>query len=336
MKPRVLSCIQPTAEMHIGNYFGAVKNWVDLQDTHECVYGVVDLHAITMPYDPNELRDNTQRMIVELLACGIDPDRSTLFVQSLVPEHTELCWLLACICPFGELSRMTQFKEKSQRLETGTSEQFVSVGLFSYPVLQAADILIYRADFVPVGKDQVQHLELSRTLARRFNREFGVLFPEPRPLLTETPKVLSLADPEQKMSKSLGPRHYIGLFEEPESIRAKIKTAVTDSGAPPSGEEMSPGVANLFEILRASGKVDEANELLDEYKTGRRQYSRLKEVVTDALLELTGNLRERQREITANLPAVNAKVREMSEQAREIAKETLKEVRQLTGLPEKV
>lgn len=332
---RVLSCIQPTADMHIGNYFGAVKNWVALQDFHECIYGIVDLHAITMPYDPAALKANTERMVVELLACGIDPEKSILFIQSLVPEHTELCWLLSCVCPYGELSRMTQFKEKSQRLEAGTSDEFVSVGLFSYPVLQAADILIYRADFVPVGKDQVQHLELSRTLARRFNRDFGVLFPEPRPLLTETPKVLSLADPEQKMSKSLGPRHYIGLFEEPDSIRAKIKTAVTDSGALPPGVEMSAGVSNLFEILRACGKLDEADELLNEYKAGKRQYSSLKEVVTDALVQLTGHLRERQREILANLPAVNTSLREMSEKARAIASETLREVRSLAGLPER-
>lgn len=336
MVQRVLSCIQPTAGMHIGNYFGAVKNWVDLQDSHECVYGIVDLHAITMPYDPAELRVNTERMVVDLLACGIDPGKSTLFIQSLVPEHAELCWILGCLCPFGELSRMTQFKEKSQQLESGKSDQFVSAGLFTYPVLQAADILIYRADFVPVGKDQEQHLELSRVLARRFNRDFGLTFPEPRPLFTETPKLMSLADPEQKMSKSLGPRHYIGLFEEPDSIRAKIKTAVTDSGVLPPGVEMSPGVTNLFELLRACGKVDQVNELLDEYRAGKRQYSGLKEVVTDALLELTGRLRERQRYFLQNVAEVNKQVKEMSERARDIAKQTLKDVRQLSGLPERV
>jgi tryptophanyl-tRNA synthetase len=335
MVQRVLSCIQPTAEMHIGNYFGAVKNWVDLQDSHECIYGIVDLHAITMPYDPTELRVNTERMVVALLACGIDPRKSTLFIQSLVPEHAELCWILGCLCPFGELSRMTQFKEKSQQLESGKSDQFVSAGLFTYPVLQAADILIYRADFVPVGKDQEQHLELSRVLARRFNRDFGLTFPEPRPLFTETPKLMSLADPEQKMSKSLGSRHYIGLFEEPDSIRAKIKIAVTDSGVLPPGVEMSPGVTNLFEILKACGKMDQVNELLDDYKAGKRQYSGLKEVVTDALLELTGRLRERQQYFLQNVAEVNKQVKEMSERARDIAKQTLKDVRQLSGFPER-
>src|SRR5882724_1059073 len=219
MPSRVLSCIQPTAEMHIGNYFGAVKNWVALQDSHECIYGIVDLHAITMPYDPQELKANTARMAIELLACGIDPQRTILFIQSLVPEHSELCWILGCICPYGELSRMTQFKDKSEVLK---GSQFVSAGLFTYPVLQAADILIYRAKYVPVGKDQEQHLELSRDIARRFNGQFKTdLFPEPAPLFTETPKIMSLVDPTKKMSKSAGDRHYIGLFEEEKSIRAK-------------------------------------------------------------------------------------------------------------------
>ena len=331
--PRVLSGIQPTADMHIGNYFGAIANWVALQQTHDCFYCVVDLHAMTMPYDPVKLRENTDRMVIDLMACGIDPEKSTLFIQSLVPEHLELCWILACVCPYGELRRMTQFKEKSDLLETSKAEQFVSVGLYTYPVLQAADILIYNAEYVPVGKDQEQHLELSRLLARRFNNQFGKYFPEPRPLFTETPKVMSLIDPTLKMSKSLGPRHYVGLFEEEQSIRDKIRVAVTDSGNLPPGVEMSPGVANLFELLRASGKLEQASMFLDDYNAGKIRYSELKEAVANALVELTQRLRERRDEILSDPAAAKVKVLEMTEKAREIARENLQNVRSLVGLP---
>lgn len=335
MPSRVLSGIQPTAEMHIGNYFGAVRNWVALQDTHECIYCIVDLHAITMPYDPANLRSNTERMVIDLLACGIDPNKAILFIQSLVPEHTELCWVLSCLTPFGDLRRMTQFKDKSELLERQDATQFVSAALFTYPVLQAADILVYRAQHVPVGKDQEQHLEISRELARRFNNQFGVdFFPEPAPLFTQTPKIMSLVDPTKKMSKSSGERHYIGLFEDEQGIRAKIKTAVTDSGGVPQGE-MSPGVANLFEILKACGKTAVANALLQEHNAGTLKYSKLKEVVADALVELTSGLRATRADIAANITAVNAKVTEMSEKARGIAAGTIKEVRKLVGLPER-
>jgi tryptophanyl-tRNA synthetase len=335
MASRVLSGIQPTADMHIGNYFGAVKNWVALQDSYECLYGVVDLHAITMPYDPAQLRFNTERMVIDLLACGIDPQKAILFIQSLIPEHTELCWILSCLCPFGDLRRMTQFKDKSELIAGQDATQFVSAALFTYPVLQAADILVYRAQHVPVGKDQEQHLELSRDIARRFNSQFGVeFFPEPAPLFTPTPKILSLVDPTKKMSKSAGDRHYIGLFEDEKIVRAKIKSAVTDSGDLKAGAEMSPGVVNLFEILNACGKTAEAESLLKEYNAGRLQYSKLKEVVADALVELTRNLRARRAEISKDISGVNRQVREMSEKARVIARETLKEVRAIMGLPE--
>lgn len=336
MPSRVLSGIQPTAEMHIGNYFGAVKNWVALQDTHDCIYTVVDLHAITMPYDPASLRANTERMVIDLLACGIDPDKAILFIQSLVPEHTELCWILSCICAFGELRRMTQFKDKSDLLEGQDATQFVSAALFTYPVLQAADILIYRADYVPVGKDQEQHLELSRDLARRFNSQFGVdFFPEPAALFTETPKIMSLLDPTKKMSKSAGERHYIKLFEDEKSIRAKLKSAVTDSGGVSPGAEMSPGVVNLFEILKACGNTEDAAALLRDYNAGTLQYRELKEVVANALVELTSSLRARREEISKDAARVNAQIREMSEKARAIAGANLKEVRSIIGLPER-
>ena len=224
---RVLSCVQPTGDLHLGNYFGAVKNWVDIQDTYSCIYGVVDCHSMTMPYKAADLRENTWKMAFQLVACGIKPEN--LFIQSLVPEHTELCWILSNVTSFGELSKMTQFKDKREQLEEKDNQAFISSGLFSYPVLQAADILIYRADYVPVGKDQEQHLELSRNIAARFNHQFGKeYFVHPEPLFTEIPKLLSPADPTKKMSKSLGEKHYINLFGDPNRIRKQIKSAVTD------------------------------------------------------------------------------------------------------------
>ncbi|MFO7655844.1 MAG: tryptophan--tRNA ligase [Bacteroidales bacterium] len=330
-KKRVLSCIQPTGEIHLGNYFGAVKNWADIQDKYDCVYGVVDLHAMTMPYDPAALRENTLRMAIDLMVCGVDPEKSVIFIQSLVPEHTELTWIFNCIASFGELTRMTQFKDKTEQIESGGKNSFVSAGLFTYPILQAADILIYRADFVPVGKDQVQHLELSRNIAVRFNNLYGEYFPEPKPLLTEIQKLVSLADPTKKMSKSLGDKHYIGLFEEEESVRKKVKTAVTDTGTTPTGEK-SPGVENLFNLIRACGKTNEYNSLLNDYKTGSLKYKDLKEATADALVGLTSGFRKKRDELFKDREKNEKLVRLLSEKAREYASQTIKEVKKLTGL----
>ncbi len=363
---RVLSCLQPTGEMHIGNYFGAVANWVKLQSERDCIYGVVDLHAMTMPFEPKVLRANTLNMVLDLLAAGIDPENATLFIQSLVPEHVELAWIFGCICPIGDLYRMTQFKEKSDLVEE-RGGAFISAGLFTYPVLQAADILVYRADRVPVGKDQEQHLELSREIARRFNYLFGEYLPEPAPLFTESPKVMSLADPEKKMSKSLGDRHYIGLFEDEESVRKKVKTAVTDSNmaklavaivnaaanaaaadavgkkeeaamwaaeaALAATSEASPGVANMLELLSACGKDETAASLRKEYDAGTLRYVNLKGEVAEALVELTSGMRRRRKELQKNPEYVRNVIRNGSSDARDIARATLKEVRALTGLP---
>jgi tryptophanyl-tRNA synthetase len=327
----VFSGIQPTGELHIGNYLGAIANWVKLQDEYACTYCVVDLHAMTMPYEAATLRRNIENMLIDLLACGIDPARSILCVQSMVPEHTELAWIFSCVCSYGDLTRQAQFKDKVDQLED-TQGAFISAGLFTYPVLQAADILLYRADYVPVGKDQEQHLELSREIVRRFNFQFGEFFPEPQVLSTETPKVLSMADPTRKMSKSLGPKHYIGLFEDEKGVRSKVRAAVTDTGAGDQ-ETMSPGVENLFSLLRATGKTDTHNALMKEYKAGNRRYAPLKDAVADALVELTGGLRARRAAIAADPAAVWKRVGEMSARARENASVTLREVRQRVGLP---
>ena len=330
-KKRVLSCIQPTGEIHIGNYFGAIKNWVDIQEKYDCVYGVVDLHAMTMPYDTKELQENTLQMFIDLLACGIDPARSVIFVQSLVPQHTELTWIFSCVTSYGELSRMTQFKDKSDQLDEGSKKSFVSAGLFTYPVLQAADILIYKADFVPVGKDQEQHLELSRNIAVRFNNQFGEFFPEPKPLFTDVPKLMSLADPTRKMSKSMGEKHYIGVFESEESIRKKVKTAVTDTGSMPNGE-MSPGVANLFTIIKACNNISAWESLQADYIRGGLRYSDLKETTASSLVAALQPMRERRAGLAGEREKTKKIARELSAVAREFAENTLNEVKDLTGL----
>jgi tryptophanyl-tRNA synthetase len=326
----VLSCVQPTGDLHIGNYFGAVQNWVLLQENYKCLYGVVDYHSMTMPYKPELLRENTWKMVFYLLACGIKPEN--IFVQSLVPEHAELGWILSCTTSYGELTRMTQFKDKTDQLRETDKDAFVSLGLFSYPVLQAADILIYHADYVPVGKDQEQHLELSRNIAQRFNHQFGKeYFVHPEPLFTETPKILSPADPNRKMSKSLGEKHYINLFGEEDRIRKQIKSAVTDTGEAVAGE-MSIGVKNLFELLRACNNMAAHDGLMLDYQAGALKYSNLKEEVANALVTLVTPFRERLAELNADKRAVKNLIQASSAETRKRAQQTLKEVREITGL----
>ncbi len=329
-RKQVLSCIQPTGDMHFGNYFGAIKNWVDLQNTYDCIYGVVDYHAMTMPYTPKKLRENTWELIINLIATGIKPEH--LFIQSLVPEHAELCWIFNCFCSYGQLTRMTQFKDKSSHSKAEHADDFISAGLLDYPVLQAADILIYRADYVPVGKDQVQHLELSRNIAQRFNNQVGKeYFVLPEPLLTEIPKVMSTADPTRKMSKSAGEKHYINVFAEEARIRKQIRSAVTDTGETPSGE-MSPGVTNLFSLLKASGKMDAHASLMADQEAGNLRYVDLKEAVAEALVEISQTFRERKEALKADRKALKQQIKASSFEIRKRAQQTVKEVKELAGL----
>ena len=251
-RPRVLSGIQPTADsFHLGNYLGAVRNWVAMQDTHDAFYCVVDLHAITAGHEPKQLRARTRASAAQLFATGLDPNRCTLFVQSQVPEHAQLAWVLSCITGFGEASRMTQFKDKSQKQGTDRA----TVGLFTYPILQAADILLYQADAVPVGEDQRQHLELTRDLAQRFNATFGRTFtlPEPYIIKDSTAKITDLQEPTAKMSKSASTQNgLVELLEEPGRIAKKIKSAVTDTGREIVFDPANkPGVSNLLTIYSA-------------------------------------------------------------------------------------
>jgi len=326
----VLSGIQPTGDLHIGNYFGAVQNWVRLQEEYNCHFCVVDYHSMTMPYNPEKLRENTWNMVFWLIACGVKPEY--LFVQSLVPEHAELAWVLNCVVPYGEVTRMTQFKDKTDQLHEKDKDAFVSLGLFTYPVLQAADILMYHAHYVPVGKDQEQHLELSRNIAQRFNSQFGKeYFQVPEPLFTNTPKILSPADPNKKMSKSLGEKHYINLFGEEDRVRKQIKSAVTDTGDTPAGT-MSTGVSNLFELLRACNSMEMHDSLMDDYKAGTLKYSALKEAVADALVGLINPLRARLAELNADKRQVKALIQDSSAEVRKKAQQTLREVREIAGL----
>ncbi len=324
VKERVFSGIQPTGELHIGNYFGAVINYIRLQEEYECIYSIVDYHAITVDHDPKLLPAKVLAMAADLLACGLDPDKAILFVQSHVPEHTELAWIFNCLTSFGDLTRMTQFKEKAKQ------QEFVSAGLFDYPVLQAADILLYRASKVPVGEDQLQHLELARRIARRFNSRFGEFFPEVEPILSEAPRVMSPAEPTMKMSKSLGEKHYIGVMEPEASIYEKVKTAVTDVG--PRGPEMSPGVANLFLILKLSADSRLYDELEEEYRTGKLKYVRLKEAVFESLMGVLRPIQARRRELERDLGGVKQVLEAGAARAREIAQENMREIRRLIGV----
>ena len=226
-KKRILSGIQPTGNLHFGRYFGAVSNWVNLQETYHCFYCVVDYHAMTMPFVPAKLRENSWELAINLLAAGINPEN--LFIQSMVPEHTELSWIMNCYASYGQLSRMTQFKDKSAQAQESGSDDFISAALFDYPVLQAADILIYKAHYVPVGKDQEQHVEFTRNIAQRFNNQTGKeYFVLPEALFTEFPKIMSTADPTRKMSASLGEKHNIDVFADPERIRKQVENSEDD------------------------------------------------------------------------------------------------------------
>lgn len=329
-RKQVLSGMQPTGNLHLGRYFGAIQNWVNLQESYDCIYSIVDYHAMTMPFDPKRLREQVWELVFDIIAVGVKPEN--IFIQSMVPEHTELAWIFNCVSSYGEVSRMTQFKDKSQQINEKDKDAFISAGLFTYPVLQAADILIYRADYVPVGKDQDQHLELTRNIANRFNQLVGKeYFVLPETLYTELPKVLSTADPSKKMSASLGPKHHINVFSEADVIRKQIKSAVTDSGDTPPGQ-ISAGVENLFSLLKASGGHPDLVTFREQAIEGTLQYGKLKEVVADAVISMTDTFKLHRMEITANKSHYQERVTASSQIIRKKAQETVREVKDLIGL----
>jgi tryptophanyl-tRNA synthetase len=317
--PRVLSGIQPTADsFHLGNYLGALRQWVALQDGHEAFYCVVDLHAITVEQDPAVLRRRTLVSAAQLIALGVDPTRSTLFVQSHVPEHAQLAWVLQCLTGFGEAGRMTQFKDKSQRQGTAST----SVGLFTYPILQAADILLYQADRVPVGEDQRQHLELTRDLATRFNNRFGQTFTVPEPYIPQgTAKVLDLQTPDKQMSKSLPGAGCLSLLDDAAVNAKKIRSAVTDTGrevvADPAGK---PGVTNLLTIHSALSGRSIAD--LEEHFAGRG-YGDLKKELAEVVTDAFAPIQQRASEVLADPAELGRVLADGAERARVVAAPTL-------------
>ncbi len=328
-KPRVLSLAQPTADsLHLGNFLGALRQWVPLQDESEAFYGVADLHALTVEQDPQRLHERTLRSAAQLLAAGVDPAKATVFLQSQIPEHTQLCWILGCLTGFGEASRMTQFKDKSAR----TGAESASVGLFTYPILMAADILLYQADRVPVGEDQRQHLELTRDLAVRFNARFGPTFVVPEPhIVKSVAKIQDLADPTAKMSKSSSsPNGIIELLDEPRVNVKKIKSAVTDSDRSIAFDPSTkPGVANLLTILSALRGVA-VPQLVAQFDG--KGYGDLKGAVADAVTELAGPYRMRTLALIAERTELEAVLAAGAERAREVASTTLAEVYRKVGL----
>ncbi|URM89941.1 tryptophan--tRNA ligase [Streptomyces sp. MRC013] len=331
--PRVLSGIQPTAgSFHLGNYLGAVRQWVALQESHDAFYMVVDLHAITVPQDPAELRANTRLAAAQLLAAGLDPERCTLFVQSHVPEHTQLAWVMNCLTGFGEASRMTQFKDKSARQGADRA----TVGLFTYPVLQVADILLYQAGEVPVGEDQRQHIELTRDLAERFNARFGDTFTVPAPyILKETAKIYDLQDPTAKMSKSAAnPKGLINLLDDPKTTAKKVKSAVTDTDTvirfDPEGK---PGVSNLLTIMSTLTGTP-VDDLVEGYEG--KMYGALKTDLAEIVVDFVTPFQTLTREYLDDPETLDSILAKGAEKARAVAAETLARTYEKVGfLPAK-
>jgi tryptophanyl-tRNA synthetase len=322
---RIFSGIQPSGELHVGNYLGAVRNWVALQREYESFFCIVDYHAITVPYDPEDLRTRRREMAVSLLAAGIDPDRAVLFVQSEVPEHTELAWIFNTITPLGELERMTQFKDKAQRQES------VAAGLLTYPVLQAADILLYRADSVPVGEDQVQHLELSREIARRWNARFSPeadFFSEPRALLTKSRRIMGL-DGQAKMSKSLG--NTVGLLEAPDAIWEKLRPAVTDPKRVRRTDPGTPEVCNIYHLHSAFSPPAVVEEVAVKCRTAGWGCIDCKRVLFESMNRELVPIRERAAAIRETPGIVDDALAVGAERAAVVAGGTMEQVKARMG-----
>jgi len=391
-KLTVFSGIQPTGVLHIGNYLGAIKQWLDLQKTCDCIFSIVDYHAITVKYEPKEMQQRILNAALDYLAAGLDPKKSIIFIQSHVPEHTELTWLLNTIIPFGELRRMTQWKEKSDITNRAAGifvltklfnyldnepEQFkkirafnraqkkantteknkldsdleqildqygkqlsrdfelfqledVYAGILNYPILMAADILLYKTHIVPVGEDQQQHVELTRTIARKFNNQFGDTFVIPKTQLSQAQRIMSLADPTKKMSKSLGPKHYLALTDTEEIIREKISRAVTDVGS--EGGEMSPGTKNLFRLLKEFGTSAEFKKFESAYTNKTIRYVELKETLANAIIRTLKPFQKKRADLAREPKKIWNLLNDGAKKARSIAQKTLEEVKSKMGL----
>ena len=328
---RIFSGIQPSGVIHLGNYLGAIKQWVSLQkEVDEAIFCIVDLHAITVPQDPDELRKNILSMAALYIAAGIDPEKSAIFVQSTRPEHSELAWILNCVTNIGELSRMTQFKDKSSKF----SEQNIPVGLFDYPVLMAADILLYQTTHVPVGEDQKQHVELTRDIAQRFNKRFGETFTIPEAVIKETSaRIMGLDDPSKKMSKSAGSIYnYIAITDDSDLIRQKIKRAVTDSGAEIKASKEKPAITNLLNIFsEVSGKT--LSDLEKEF-TGK-SYGEFKERLAEGVIEYLTPIQDKYKKLMQDEQMLLSILQKGSDKVSQRAEKTMKDVKRKIGLVEK-
>jgi tryptophanyl-tRNA synthetase len=318
--------MQPSGGLHIGNLFGALQNWVDLQDRYRCIYCIVDLHALTQSYDVPDMKDRVETMAAEYLAGGIDPNKSVLFVQSHVPEHSELAWILSTVTPYGELSRMTQFKEKSDR-----EPDNINAGLMSYPILMAADILLYRAAKVPVGADQIQHLELAREICRRFNGRFGEIFPEPQPLHTKALKILGL-DGKQKMSKSLG--NSVQVADEPDVIRKKIMNAFTDPTRLKKSDPGHPEACYVCSLQGYFASPEEVAPLHEGCRSAQKGCVDSKRALAENMIRTLAPLREKAAEWKAHPERIREVLGDGAQTARVLAHDTLEKVRAALGLYE--
>ena len=324
MSQRIFSGIQPSGVLHFGNYLGAIKNWVELQDKYDSTFCVVDLHAITVPQKPEELRQKTIEVAKIYLAAGIDPEKSTIFVQSHVPEHTELAWVLSTITKIPELERMTQFKDKSQEFR-----QHLDAGLFNYPILMAADILLYDTNLVPVGEDQLQHVELSRTLAKRFNSTFGKTFVIPEPFVVkEGMLIMGLDDPAKKMSKSAASEYnYIALTDSPEKIREKIMRAVTDSGKSVRYSDDQPAIKNLINIYALLDNA-KPKDIEDTYR--KKGYAEFKKDLAEVVVDFLRDFQLKYQDIDDK--EVVGILQQGAEKARPLAEKKMEEVKEKMGL----
>ncbi|MBU1118510.1 tryptophan--tRNA ligase [Patescibacteria group bacterium] len=323
MEKTLFSGLRPSGRIHLGNYLGAIKNWVLMQETHHAIYSVVDLHGMTTPYDPSKRQEEIREVVIDYLAAGLDPDKCIIFVQSHVPEHVELAWILGSITPVSWLERVPTFKEKVEK-----HPDFVNLGLFSYPVLMAADILLYKAEEVPVGEDQVPHIELTRQIAKKFNTTFADLFPYPKPILSQGKRIMSLKHPDQKMSKTGDDG--IALSDTPEEIKHKIKRAVTDTGD--NTQTKSPGVANLFTLLAEFSKPSTFAEFQDAHNKGDLKYSDLKETLAKDIADYFAPFREKRAELLENPKKVDDILEKGTTEARRIAEKNMREIRKACGL----
>lgn len=324
MKQKLFSGIQPSGDVHLGNYLGAIKNWISLIDKYDCMFCIVDYHAITVDYDPGEMQQRILNATASNIGAGLDPEKCIVFAQSYVPVHTELAWILNTVISMGHLERMTQFKDKAEQHKSN-----VNIGLFSYPVLQAADILLYKGEFVPVGEDQVQHIELAREIARKFNNKFGVVFPEPKELLSEVPRIMGV-DGKTKMSKSMG--NYISLVDTPESIWKKLSTAVTDENRKRRDDPGNPDICNIFTMHKGFSPNEQIKQINAGCKVASIGCVDCKKILNENMVAALSPIREKSLKLMGDKDFLYDVLESGAKKCRIVAKETMEIVREKIGL----